>query len=172
MDAIYNFVNQHFAYFAIAFLLMLWAALGLFFGRHIAVWFPFLLTSRIYLPIPWKRLAYLLTSETTFYWGKRQPRYIHVKYYLVSPANRKKLSLWGVLFYSGWVVLAILFGLVVTRRLPVALGNWLQILILGWPTLFHMLGSWDYNRGFNRAFQEEQRLYKERESDSGNHTPS
>ena len=62
MDAIYNFVNQHFAYFAIAFLLMLWAALGLFFGRHIAVWFPFLLTSRIYLPIPWRRLAYLLTS--------------------------------------------------------------------------------------------------------------
>lgn len=85
MNAIYDFVNQHFFYFAISYLFAGWAALGLFFGRHIAVWFPFLLTSRFYLPIPWKRLGRLLTSETTFYWGKKQPRYIHVKYYLVSP---------------------------------------------------------------------------------------
>ena len=96
MNAIYDFVNQHFFYFAISYLFAGWAALGLFFGRHIAVWFPFLLTSRFYLPIPWKRLGRLLTSETTFYWGKKQPRYIHVKYYLVSPANRMKLS--GVCF--------------------------------------------------------------------------
>lgn len=163
MDAIYDFLNRHFFYVAISFLFVGWAALGLFFGRYIAVWFPFLPTSRFYLPIPWKRLAYLLTSETTFYWGKTQPRYIHVKYYLVSPANRKKLSLWGVLFYGGWVLLAVLSVLVFTRRLPKEAGDRLMVLILIWPTVFLGLGSWDYNRGFDRAFEAERRQRSEEE---------
>lgn len=163
MNAIYDFVNQHFFYFAISYLFAGWAALGLFFGRHIAVWFPFLLTSRFYLPIPWKRLGRLLTSETTFYWGKKQPRYIHVKYYLVSPANRMKLSLWGVLFYAGWILLAVLSVLSFTGRLSKTWSDWLMILILIWPTIFLGLGGWDYNRGFDRAFEAERKQRSEEE---------
>ena len=73
MNAIYDFVNQHFFYFAISYLFAGWAALGLFFGRHIAVWFPFLLTSRFYLPIPWKRLGRLPPAKPPFIGGKSSP---------------------------------------------------------------------------------------------------
>ena len=55
-----------------------WIALGLLFGRGIAGWFPFLLTSRFYLPLPGKRLPKLLISEETRHWGKTQIGRAHV----------------------------------------------------------------------------------------------
>ena len=70
-----------------------WAALGLLFGRFISVWFPFMPMSRFYLPIRGKRLQRLLTSEDTLFWGRTRPTYLPVEYYLVSPANRGKISI-------------------------------------------------------------------------------
>ena len=115
-----------------------WAALGLFFGRFISVWFPFMPMSRFYLPIRGKRLQRLLTSEDTLFWGRTRPKYLPEQYYLVSPANRGKISLWGVIFYAGWLVLAVLFVLDVVGQISKAVGDWLMILI--YPGLSYSMG--------------------------------
>ena len=138
------------------------AALGLFFGRFISVWFPFMPMSRFYLPIRGKRLQRLLTSEDTLFWGRTRPKYLPEQYYLVSPANRGKISLWGVIFYAGWLVLAVLFVLDVVGQISKAVGNWLMILILSWPLLLHGLANVDYSRGFHRIAEEEKRTGKKR----------
>lgn len=157
MDDIYTFFNQHFSYIAMLILFIGWAALGLFFGRFISVWFLFMPMSRFYLPIRGKRLQRLLTSEDTLFWGRTWPKYLPVEYYLVSPANRGKMSIWGVFFYGGWLVLAVLFVLDITGQLPKALGDWLMILILSWPLLLHGLANVDYSRGFHRIAEEEKK---------------
>lgn len=157
MDGIYTFFNQHFGYIAMLFLFVGWAALGLFFGRFISVWFPFMPTSRFYFLIRAKRLQNLLTSEDTLFWGRTRPKYLPEQYYLVSPANRGKISLWGVIFYAGWLVLAVLFVLDVAGQISKAVGDWLIILILSWPLLLHGLANLDYSRGFHQIAEEEKK---------------
>ena len=67
MDDIYTFFNQHFSYIAMLILFVGRTALGLFFGRFIWVWFPFMPMSWFYLPIRGKRLQRLLTSKDTLF---------------------------------------------------------------------------------------------------------
>lgn len=162
MDAIAAFLNQHFGYISLLILFIVWAALGLFFGRFISVWFPFMPTSWIYLPIHRKRLQKLLTSEGTLFWGRTCPTYLPVQYYRVSPENRGKISLWGVLFYSGWLALAILFILDITNQLPKAIGDWVMPLILVWPLLLNGLANLDYSRGFHNVAEEDKKNRQEK----------
>lgn len=157
MDIVYDFLNQHFSYIALLLLFIGWAALGLFFGRFISVWFPFMPTSQFYWPIRGKRLQNLLTSKDTLFWGRTRPKYLPEQYYLVSPANRGKISLWGVIFYVGWLVLAVLFVLDVAGQISKVVGDWLMILILSWPLLLYGLANLDYSRGFYQIAEEEKK---------------
>ena len=138
-----------------------WIALGLLFGRGIAGWFPFLLTSRFYLPLPGKRLPKHLISEETRHWGKTRPKYLHVKYYLVAPQNRHKMNLWGVLFYITWFFLPLL--LIFAHQLPQRTYDLAYFFALASPILAHLLAGQDYDRGFRRAYQAEQKEWEEQE---------
>lgn len=140
-----------------------WTAFGLILGRGIAGWFPFLCTSRFYLPLPGKRLPRLLISRETSHWGKTQPKYIHVKYYLVSPPNRNKLNLCGTLFYLTWLGFPLLLPF--ARQLPQPLWDLCYPLTLASPLLFRFLSSIDYDRGFRRAYQAEQKEREQREKE-------
>ena len=143
-----------------------WTALGLLLGRGIAGWFPFLYTSALYLPLPGKRLPKLLISRETSHWGKTQPKYIHVKYYLVAPQNRNKLNLWGLLFYATWFFFPLL--LIFAHQLPQHLYDLSYILTLVCPLLTRFLASIDYDRGFRRAYQAEQKEREQREKEEEN----
>lgn len=156
MESILSAFRQNFPDSLIILTLFLtaWAALGLLFGRGIAGWFPFLRTSRFYLPIPSRRLQRLLISEETSYWGKTRPRYLHVKYYIVAPQNRRRMNLWGVLFYAAWLFSPLF--LIFSHQLPQRLFNLSYILTLSCPILARLLAGLDYDRGLRRALQAEQ----------------
>lgn len=139
-----------------------WAALGLLLGRGIAGWFPFLLTSRFYLPIPGKRLPKLLISEETSHWGKTRPKYLHVKYYIVAPQNRRKMNLWGLLFYTTWLAFPLLLVLF-AHQLPQRTYDLVYFLTLACPILTRLLAEQDYDRGFKKACQAEQKEWEEQE---------
>ncbi|NBI09662.1 hypothetical protein D1641_06480 [Colidextribacter sp. OB.20] len=140
-------------------ILLSWGGIGLLFGRFVSGWFPFLPTSRIYLPIPGRFLQRLLIGEETLYWGRTGPKGLPEEYYRVSPRNRNKMCLWGILFYTGWLANFILMAL--SSRLPDPLGDWIYPLFLAWPLLIHGLGNWDYSRGFHRLVEEQKQRDKE-----------
>lgn len=142
-----------------AMILAAWGGIGLLFGRSVACWFPFLPTSRIYLLIPGRFLPRLLIGAETMYWGRTGPKGLPEEYYRVSPKNRNKMCLWGVLFYAGWLALFIL--MMVSGQLPDPLGDWIYPLFLVWPVLLHGLGNWDYSRGFHRLAEKEKQRDKE-----------
>jgi len=129
--------------------LVTWAGIGLLFGRFVSGWFPFLMTRKIYLPIPGKFLPRLLIGEDNLYWGRTRPRYLPEQYYRVSPENRNKMSIWGMLFYTGWLVITALLVFSSSGKLP--LGGIPFFLLLLWPTLILGLGNLDYSRGFHRV---------------------
>lgn len=150
-----NTTSELFGYIVVLGLVVGWAAIGLLYGRRLAGWFPFLTTKRFYLSIGNRRLQQLLISDHTLYWGRTQPGGLPDKYYRVSPENRGKMCLWGVLFYSGWLLVPVLTGLGISGKLPVKLDQLPLILFLGWPLLIHGLGNVDYSRGFLQAVEEE-----------------
>lgn len=137
-----------------------WTALGLFLGRGIAGWFPFLRTSRFRLPIPGRRLQRLLISEETSHWGKTRPRYLHVKYYQVAPWNRSRMNLWGVLFYAAWFLFPLLL---LSPHLPRHLRDLAYALTLACPLLIRLAAGLDYDSGLRRALQAEQREREEQQ---------
>ncbi len=91
--------------------------LGFVCGRFFSAWFPFRLTKKFYLPIKSARLQKFLISGETFHWGRAQPKGIPEKYYRVSPENRGKMCIWGILFYFDWYLLFIFCVLVWFGRL-------------------------------------------------------
>lgn len=148
-------LSEYFGYFAILGSIVAWAAIGLLYGRHVSGWFPFLTTKRFYLSIGNRRLQKLLIGDLTLYWGRTQPKNLPAKYYCVSPENRGKMCLWGILFYAGWLLVPVLAVLGMCGKLPGALGELPVILFLGWPLLMHGLGNLDYSRGFVQAVEKE-----------------
>lgn len=155
-QAVPNYVEQVLLY---GMIFLSWGGIGLLFGRFVSGWFPFLPTSRIYLLIPSKFLQRLLIGEETLYWGRTGPKGLPKEYYRVSPQNRNKMCLWGVLFYTGWLAIFIL--MILSSSLPDPLGDWIFPLILVWPVLLHGLGNWDYSRGFHRLVEEQKQRDKE-----------
>lgn len=125
-----------------------WGGIGLLFGRCVSGWFPFLPSAGCYLRIRSKFLQKLLIGRDNLYWGRTGPKGLPEQYYRVSPQNRDKMCVWGVLFYGGWLALPIAACL--GDCLPEPLSALVYPLWLAWPVLLVGLGNWDYSRGFHR----------------------
>ena len=132
--------------------------LGFVCGRFFSAWFPFRLTKKFYLPIKSARLQKFLNSDETFHWGHAQPKGIPEKYYRVSPENRGKMCIWGILFYFDWYLLFIFCVLVWFGRLSDSMRPFLLILFFTLPLLY-LLESLDFLIGARRAMKAENLQY-------------
>lgn len=135
-----------------------WGGIGLLFGRTVSGWFPFLPSAGCYLRIRSKFLQKLLIGRDNLYWGRTGPKGLPEQYYRVSPQNRDKMCVWGVLFYTGWLVLTAL--VCQSSRLPERLAALLYPMLLAWPLIMIGLGNWDYSRGFHRLAEDKKEQNK------------
>lgn len=132
--------------------------LGFVCGRFFSAWFPFRLTKKFYLPVQSVRLQKFLISDETFHWGRTQPKDLPEKYYRVSPENRGKMCIWGVLFYFDWHLLFIFCVLVWFGRLSDSMRPFLLILFFALPLLY-LFESLDFLIGAHRAMKAENLQY-------------
>lgn len=132
--------------------------LGFVCGRFFSAWFPFRLTEKFYLPVKSARLQKFLIGGETFHWGRTQPKDLPEKYYRVTPENRGKMCIWGVLFYFDWYLLFIFCVLVWFGRLSDSMRPFLLALFLALPLLF-LFESLDFLIGARRAMKAEHLHY-------------
>ena len=132
--------------------------LGFVCGRFFSAWFPFRLTKKCYLPVKSARLQKFLIAGETLHWGRTQPKDLPEKYYRVSPENRGKMCIWGILFYFDWYLLFILCVLVWFGRLSDSMRPFLLILFFALPLLC-LLESLDFLIGARRAMKAENLQY-------------
>lgn len=126
-------------------------------GRFLSPWFPFRLTKKVYLPIKNVYFQKLLISDETHVWGRTRPE--QLQYYCVSPENRGKMCIWGLLFYLD-VCLMLIFGTLMKHGIFLDGSRRVQLILFLVLMMLPPVESLDFLIGVQQSMNAEQLYFK------------